>query len=495
VSFGTKPDSGNQTPELGQGDSDIPMLADWVHGCADDAATRTALITTFVLCFCQAAGPRLTGHMPSLILVRPDVPQAQALDKFAQQFATWCNVSPEEYRKQTKGPYFDESSFCKEKVENQLELYLQMIIKQNARVSWRSDVQRNDLEKEIRALKNELFGTGLSRPYANAHHRKFGMVAGRGDQLILRLDTFEDQLAFRNDVRSMSPKLFCPSWLMDNGQINLKHIAISGAVAPEQWEQLFAQNALGLPFPVLFLPQPQAADNFRLPPDQFVNTLMGISRMMPRKPVPEPYSIAAMPWFCEYAERMRLRLRHLPIDYDHGMQRLMRQIPGACLRYVEFLDIRETASLQMVDSLAFDLFTHATRGLAISVAGLAWHCLGFDPGCPLPEARRVLEYLRTHGPMTSSDLLRKAHLKKAERDDLVKRLAEQDLVRIDGKIIRPTSYQDFVEALYVRPEFPVVGKRWDTWAKPEKPAVGAGGGRQKTGRARKTSPKAGRAAV
>jgi len=44
-----------------------------------------------------------------------------------------------------------------------------------------------------------------------------------------------------------------------------------------------------------------------------------------------------------------------------------------------------------------------------------------------------------------------------------------------SKDLKTTSYQDFVEALYLRPEFPVIGKRWGTWAKPEKPAAGAGG--------------------
>jgi hypothetical protein len=35
----------------------------------------------------------------------------------------------------------------------------------------------------------------------------------------------------------------------------------------------------------------------------------------------------------------------------------------------------------------------------------------------------------------------------------VKRLAEQDLVEIDGKIIRAMGYEEFVERLYARKEF------------------------------------------
>lgn len=65
----------------------------------------------------------------------------------------------------------------------------------------------------------------------------------------------------------------------------------------------------------------------------------------------------------------------------------------------------------------------------------------------------MLGYLRVNGPMSSSDLLRKAHLTKELRDVLVKRLAEQDLVEIDGKIIRARSYEEFVERLYARKEF------------------------------------------
>jgi hypothetical protein len=167
----------------------------------------------------------------------------------------------------------------------------------------------------------------------------------------------------------------------------------------------------------------------------------------------EPQNFLPIPWFEHYFALLRQRLRHLPADYEHAVQRLARQLLGGCIQYVQLLGTCTTKGEFEIMALAFDLYAYALRGLTISMAGLAWHCLGFDPGCARQEATRVLECLRANGPISLSDLLRKARLTKELRDVLVKRLAEQDLVEIDGKIIRARSYEEFVKALYAREEF------------------------------------------
>ena len=97
---------------------------------------------------------------------------------------------------------------------------------------------------------------------------------------------------------------------------------------------------------------------------------------------------------------------------------------------------------------------HTLRGLVLSVTGLAWHGLGFDAGCPPSKTLKVLQRLRDEGAMTMSDLLRRNHLKKGERDVLVDRFAEENLVRVDGKTVTATSYLEFVTALYARADLP-----------------------------------------
>ena len=88
------------------------------------------------------------------------------------------------------------------------------------------------------------------------------------------------------------------------------------------------------------------------------------------------------------------------------------------------------------------------------MAALAWHCLGFDPGCPRKKALKALSDLRTRGPMSHSEILRSAHLKKEERDLMLERLAAEDLIRVDGKTVTATTFDEFVAALHTRPELP-----------------------------------------
>ena len=72
-----------------------------------------------------------------------------------------------------------------------------------------------------------------------------------------------------------------------------------------------------------------------------------------------------------------------------------------------------------------------------------------------------MNYLREKGPTTKSDLLRHgARLKKTERDPLLERLVDEDLVRMEGKIVTATTYSEFVTALHAREEFPQPKNHW-----------------------------------
>jgi hypothetical protein len=47
----------------------LPVLADFVHGCSKDPATRTAAVTLLVTSLCQLTGRSMTARMPSTIVV------------------------------------------------------------------------------------------------------------------------------------------------------------------------------------------------------------------------------------------------------------------------------------------------------------------------------------------------------------------------------------------------------------------------------------------
>jgi hypothetical protein len=146
------------------------------------------------------------------------------------------------------------------------------------------------------------------------------------------------------------------------------------------------------------------------------------------------------------------------------MQRMARQIFPVSLRLANWAGKYSGASGEESEAIARDLCAHALRGLAISVAGLAWHGYGLNDGIPRQEAMRVLDNIRATGPMSHSDVARGNRISKETRNQLVKCFAAQDLVKIDGKLVTATTYPEFVEALYAREEFPEPPKHWKATA-------------------------------
>jgi hypothetical protein len=57
------------------------------------------------------------------------------------------------------------------------------------------------------------------------------------------------------------------------------------------------------------------------------------------------------------------------------------------------------------------------------------------------------------------------------RDVLIGRFLEEDLVRMDGGKIRPTTFLEFVEALHARKELPQPPSDWAVAGKQRKPAT------------------------
>ena len=114
-----------------------------------------------------------------------------------------------------------------------------------------------------------------------------------------------------------------------------------------------------------------------------------------------------------------------------------------------------------IAALFWDLQAQALRGIVLSVAALAWHGLGFDPGCSRDVALKVLGLLREKGPMTLRDLQRNARLQSVEvRDALLERLAGEDLVRVEAKTVTAATCAEFVQALHDRLEFPPPANCW-----------------------------------
>lgn len=430
--------------------SPVEALSKWVHGCGGDAATRTAAVTSLVFSFCQLAGHGLTHVMPSLVLIAPEEPDEQPVAMLARRLVSMNGKAPEKYRT----GIFDQYT------EEQAEKTMEWAVIELSNLSQDNPCYRNvraTLVKRFFEAQQAFIGTGDSRRYAKAWHKYFGLMTDRNNRLILRLETEQDAQEFRRDAIKPHSKLFAPVGYGSRMEQTAKHIAISGHLTPEQWDADLVQGALNLPFPVMFLPH--SAETPLSLPEEWL--LRAISDARPVSNADEPANFLPHAWFEHYAMQLRRHLRHLPGNYEHAFQRIGRQLFPACLCFANQLGRYHGTNIKETGALALDLAAFTLRGMVISMAGLAWHGYGFDGGCLRQEAKRVLTYIRGKGRMTASDFNRKAHINnKGLRDLLVEQFAEEGLVEIDGKWIRPTTYEEFVEALYGRKEFPPPENHW-----------------------------------
>jgi hypothetical protein len=101
-----------------------------------------------------------------------------------------------------------------------------------------------------------------------------------------------------------------------------------------------------------------------------------------------------------------------------------------------------------------ELHALAFRGIVTSVASLAFHCLGFDPGCSRAKALTLLRHLRDKGPLSRRELQRHTQsLTAAQRDEVLARLAAEGLVEVNRREVAAVSLAGFIQALHARPEF------------------------------------------
>jgi hypothetical protein len=443
-------------PLLDQMKDPLKALADLVHNHPEDSANRTVTTTTLLLSLWQLAGRGMTHRAPSLVLVNTHGEQSGPMDALAASL-----VNP---RVDTGPRLHKEGPFAQGTPEMAPNAMAGAILRYHER---RKQANRSWVLPELQMLEARYFaaqdtgfGYGGTRPYAMAWNDLFGWMTNRDCQAILRVESANDLAMFREHVVHHPERLQAAHGYGPGLEMVSKRLCLSGAITPEQWDAEFAGRAVELGLPLLFLPEPVSGpDNAAIPP-----ALEFMLALLPKafhEPMEDPANLIEGEWFAHYGKLLRTRLRMLPPEYDYSVQRLARQLFPVSLRLTAWAGHWSGASAGECEALALDLCAHALRGVTIGVAGLAWHGLGFDPGCDRAKALKALAYLRTKGPMTLSDLTRHGKVKKPLRGPLLERFVAENLVRVDGKMVAPTTYEEFVAALYARNEFPEPANHWE----------------------------------
>jgi hypothetical protein len=430
-----------------QADTERSLLAEFLLTSSPDPVTRTMAGAMMTLTLSQVAGRSMTPIIPSMLLVNAGDGALDPLDVHANHHASV--MSRKEALECGDGEYFEGTP------ENARTAMINCI-KQRENLGPRID--RDDLRVrhcEVRYLDAKLtnFGSGHAGRYSRVWDDELEWITDPTDELILRLDKPEDRKAFRHDVLEEREKLLNPVGRSQSLDRVRKGLSVSGSLNPAEWNETLVDGILGLGLPMFFLPHLESEPLKVCNPLEMYDPHI---RMSDRKfqPVVPLAHLPPDEWFEHYEELLRLRLRELPAAYESSVLRFVHELPRVCWRIAHQATGAETPADEKF-AIQMDLLSMTLCAITMGIASLAYHCLGFAPGCPRPDALKLLRILRKDGPMSGRKIQRKLPaFTKELREKVFRHLAAEGLIEQDGqKMITAVPLPDFVRALHARPEF------------------------------------------
>ena len=433
-------------------------LADFVHGCSPEASTRTVAVTNLVLSLWQLRSCALTLEVPTLLLVDACGSSTDPIDQFTSRLV--YNKEDNKPRVQTEGPFVHGSIDLAPKAMRNAFLKRNSL-DQAPGVDPSKHAEAKHLEARFKAARVTAHGHGLSRPYSTAWHPEYGLLTDDDDQLILRLNEARDRAAFRRDLLEDPAKLVLPTGIGRHLTDVNKYISLSGSLTPDLCDSTLVSKVLALgPFFLLPHTAKEQLNTDKLGP---IEAMANAWKQGDVLPVAPSLRLASSTWIREYETALRKRLANLPGTYEFAVLQVVHQLDGICARIVDFTARGSRAKTEELVKLYQDLHAHTLRGIVLSVSGLSYYGLGLHLGSAYEQLRdkafKMLKYLRLKGPTTPSALLNKPRMSKLERDALLERLAEENLISVEDGLVTATNYREFVEGLHARKEFEPVENR------------------------------------
>jgi hypothetical protein len=437
------------------------VLSKLIQNCSPDPATRTATAAALVLTLWQQRADVLTQHVPSLILLNAGEAVPDPIDDFIATF-TRGGINPEpQSSKDRYGILIDPEKAPKIMARAAIE---RRRLGPASKHDYQDQKSANVLEGRYYDAKRVAYGTGTAHAYSKAWSDEFGFVTDENDVLIARLNEASDRAAFRRDVMENPDKLHNPIGIGRGLLTVRKKVSVSGSLTVDLWDEELVMGIIKLGLPTLFIPH-IAREPLAVSTPRALNVFPALWHSAPVSRAVTSLELPEMDWFKAHTEDIRRRLRLLPGSgsYEFAVLQVLHQLNSVCSLIARHAGNNHTAKVADNVALFMDLRARSFRSIALGVAALAWHALGFDPGCPREKAVKVLGDLRTNGPLSRNEIRRKHHLEsKQQRDIVLQRLAAEDLVRIDGQTVTAATFEEFVTALYSRPGLPEVADAGDS---------------------------------
>lgn len=424
------------------------MLADFVHGCAPDSATRTMAAATLALSLWQRMGRSSTPVLPSVLLINAGAAAADPLDALTNTLAT--GLDRKEPQTVNTGAFATGTpEMAQTAMVHAVERRMQL-----GDAGPNNEAQIRSWEERFHAARRTSSGSGLASHYAGAWHEKLGWMTDPCDTAILRLDRPEDHAAFRADVLARPERLLRPKGPDKNLYFANKTLALSGSLPEAEWDYEFVRGLVELGLPAFFLPHVGSkplvgGEALKLKAMTFTSGIVGYQggQMTAEARLPDD------PWSKHYETRLRRRLHHLPGAYEFSVLRAVHELAPVCVRIVEQFAAPGSSPEELIKIYA-DLHSMALRGIVIGVSGLAYHGLALGPWNQHGALLEVLQHLRQAGPISRRDFQRKFRVLAKDRDALLGLLAAEGLVQLEPRLITAVPLAEFVRALHARTEFP-----------------------------------------
>lgn len=415
------------------------VLPEFMAGCSDDAETREVMTASLIFSFWQLAARGTMPQVPSMLLVR----NHDNNDPVLEACRLLCEHSTGHSKPSTgKETYAGGDPALAPKVMLDVAM-----AEQKRRTSLHPGLERPTNFKRIyNDARISAYGKGRVFPFQDAWDPLLGLMTDERNSIILTLDRDEDKNSFLRHTREEPQKLMAPAGITTELDLDEKSLMVSGSLHAPEFDEDLVDRILELGKPYLFLAHgadsPINIPNY--PALSWFGSQLGGSEGMRLN------TCSLLPndaWSQYYLKWIWERLCKLPANYRFCMLELVHKLHGVCQTLALYAGPSDGEPTPETRELARNLFVCALRSVALSLAVLGWHGLGFDLPCSLLTARKTLRLLRDEGGSVSlRDIQRRVGFGTASnRDKTLRELENQGLVEIDDKLVSACSYEEFVQ--------------------------------------------------
>lgn len=417
-------------------------LGNFIHDCAEDPVTRVMGTTALVLALAQASGPTMLRQPPGFLLINAS---SGATDQIDEVMKNLTGLERPQVRPEAESY---------ERHLRTMEVALKTSASAPRPIRSLPTPSRGTVRHEPRPLPDpyqdalyHAFGSGRVRCYSHAYDDRFGWAGSESSRhLILRVNSEDDRLQLRHDLRQRAKILLHPQGYGTLMHLETKTLSIAGSLQTAEWDLEGTVSIIENSIPVLFLPH--TADKQLVIPEELHWLSIGLasdSGKVAHDPLSAWLKIGDIggEGIQQQILRLRERLTHFPVDYEFYLMSTVRELLNWCVTLVSAMSMHGEP-LEDQRALLMDLYSMVLQGISLGIESLGWHGYGFASTCDRAQTCKVLMTIRKCGSIAKRDLLRQLQWLKADRrDQILAAFEAEGIVRLTSHEVLSVPFADY----------------------------------------------------